>query len=322
MTAAAWVIGSGGLLGGALTRAARSRGWSVLAAGSLPWGNEKALSAAVSAEMESLFALSVDGDWRVLWAAGTAVTSSPDDVFAVELRQFRIVLDGIEAAISKSAPSGRGSFFYSSSAGGVYSGSADPPFTEQTAPRPISLYGKFKLESEAVLDVFSRASGVSVLKGRIANLYGPGQRLDKAQGLISHIARAQLSPTPASIYVSLDTMRDYLFVDDCAQLICDGVDKLVQESRDAAPIQVLKNLCSGSGVTIATILGYFRTLAKGHPHVMLGSSAASTLQARDLRIASTVWADLDRRELTPMPAGIHATLDDLRRAQQMSRTGP
>ena len=38
-----------------------------------------------------------------------------------------------------SRPSGRGTFFLSSSAGGVYAGSTHPPFSESTVPRPLSL---------------------------------------------------------------------------------------------------------------------------------------------------------------------------------------
>ena len=54
-----------------------------------------------------------------------------------------------------------------------------------------------------------------VLIGRIANLYGPGQNLAKAQGLVSQLCAAQLERARSSIWVSLDTLRDYLFAPDC-----------------------------------------------------------------------------------------------------------
>ena len=328
MNAIAWVIGSRGLLGSALTRSIKQSGdVALLQADPLPWNDDRALVAAVRAQARELFAVAHARTigWRIFWAAGAAVTSSPAEVFDAELGQLRLVLDTVRDELAGLDEGSRsaGALFYASSAGGVYAGSVNPPFTEHTVPVPISPYGHFKLSAEAAVDAFSRSSGVPVLSGRIANLYGPGQRLDKMQGLISHIAKAQLSPVPASIYVSLDTIRDYIYIDDCARLICDTVERLASESadRDAAdpPLHVVKNLCSGSGVTIATILGYFRTVAKGHPNVMLGSSAAAALQAHDLRVASVMWSDLDRRELTPMPAGIHATLDDLRRSLQLSR---
>ena len=81
-----------------------------------------------------------------------------------------------------------------------------------------------------------------------------------------------------------------------------------ERSRSAARA---KNLISGQAVTISALLGYFRTVAKGHPHVMLGSSDASALQAIDLRLASVVWPELDRAGATPLPAGIYATMTDI-----------
>jgi UDP-glucose 4-epimerase len=324
MTTTAWLIGSGGLLGGALTKAIAARsGWTLHQASPVPWRDDDVLVDALRLEFRRLLssASQGSGNWRILWAAGAAVTSTGPDMLARELCVFRGFLEMLEAELTASDLVASGGIFYASSAGGVYAGSAYPPFTEGTTPVPLSGYGKLKLDAEASLDAFSRASGVSVLKGRIANLYGPGQRLDKMQGLISHIALAHLAPSPASIFVSLDTIRDYIFVDDCAQLICDAVDRLGEEAAlSAHPIQVVKNLSSGAGVTIATILSYFRTLTKGHPNVMLGSSASASFQARDLRVTSTVWPELDRRALTPMPVGIHATIGDLRRAMQLSRS--
>ena len=114
---------------------------------------------------------------------------------------------------------GRGhGLFLASSAGGVYAGSTGAPFTEHTPPAPISPYGLAKLRSEEVATAFAVRTGTALLVGRLANLYGPGQDLDKPQGLISQLCRAQLTRQPLSVYVSLDTRRDYLFVDDAAAM--------------------------------------------------------------------------------------------------------
>jgi UDP-glucose 4-epimerase len=275
----------------------------------LPWADDDAFEAAVSANMDRLLerAEQDDGTWAVFWAAGAAVTSSTIDQLEHELSQLELVVAEIGRRVQASGLGHRGSLFYSSSVGGIYGGSTNPPFTEQTNPHPLSPYGRYKLKAEqAVADLSS--SGVRVLNGRIANLYGPGQRLDKMQGLISQLARAQYSPSPASIYVSLETVRDYIYVTDCADLICDAMERL---SGEPAGSEHTKILASGQGTTIATLLGHFRTLAKGHPHVMLGSSPSASMQAHDLRVMSTTWADLDKRELTPLPAGIRATMEDI-----------
>ncbi|MGO4784836.1 NAD-dependent epimerase/dehydratase family protein [Cryobacterium sp. W22_MBD10_FK3] len=314
MTTYAWVIGARGLLGGATSATiARRSDWVLLPADPLPWSDDDALVASAAATAERLLrsAATDSADWVVLWLAGNAVTSTPPAAIARELHQLRLVLDVISTAAGAHGTAGRGAMFYASSAGGVYGGSAHPPFDEQSTPVPISGYGRFKLDAEASLFDFSRASGVSVLAGRIANLYGPGQKLGKMQGLISHLAKAQFSPKPASIFVPLETMRDYIFVRDCAELVVDCMARLLAVSASKGRSEIVKNIASGQAVTISNLLGHIRTLAKSNPNVMLGYSAEASMQGLDLRISSTVWPDLNRRQLTSLPAGIKATMDDV-----------
>jgi len=314
VTTHVWVVGARGLLGSATCAAIERRGdWDLLPATPLPWSDDDALieTARHNAALLLRTAGAAHAQWAVIWVAGAAVTSTPPDAITRELHQFQLVLDAIAAEVALTEAPGEGTVFYASSAGGVYGGSADPPFDETTRPVPISGYGRFKLDAELQLFNFSRASGVSVVAGRIANLYGPGQKLGKMQGLISHLAKAQFSPTPASIFVPLDTIRDYIFVRDCADLLLDTVSRSLQETVANGRGEVIKNLASGQAVTISNLLGHFRNLAKGHPNVMLGVSAEASMQGLDLRITSTVWPDLDHRELTSLPAGIKATMDDV-----------
>lgn len=304
----AWVIGARGMLGSALVRElARRRDWELLDAEPVPWGSSTAtlteIAAATTARLLDRAAERSDS-WAVLWAAGAAVTSSSEQALASELEQLGAVLDGISAHAS-SAPT-KGAIFYASSAGGVYAGSARPPFSELTVPEPISPYGRHKLQAEKLVADAAERSGASSLIGRIANLYGPGQRLDKLQGIISHIALARLTSRPASIYVSLDTLRDYILVDDCAALVLDGAERVLATGES-----VTKVLCSGQATTIAALLGQFKALSGGKPKVVLGTSASGALQARDLRLRSVVWPDLDRRRAANLPAGIHATMMDV-----------
>ena len=129
-------------------------------------------------------------------------------------------------------PAGNG-FFLASSAGGVYAGASGPPFTEHTEPAPISAYGRAKLRSEEIATEFAVRTSTALLVGRLANLYGPGQNLDKPQGLVSQLCLAQLTRQPLTVYVPLDTMRDYLFVDDAAAMAVAGLGA-VTASRQAS----------------------------------------------------------------------------------------
>jgi UDP-glucose 4-epimerase len=318
MTSTAWIVGSGGLLGQALAREQGRRLRRTTDSVHLPWHDTSALVTAAMAEFQSLLERADGGEWSIVWAAGAGVTSSSEVEFSRELEQLRAILSALTTVLSKLKRTGPGAIFYASSAGGVYAGSANPPFTERSTPVPISDYGRYKLQAEKLFSSFAAKNQVSLMIGRIANLYGPGQRLDKAQGLISHIARAQLSPTPAAIFVPLETIRDYLFVDDCAALIFDAVDRLHMMDTAEAVTPVVKIIASGQGTSIASLLGYFRGLSKSAPNVMIATSAFASRQALDLRMRSTVWPELDRRTLTPLPVGIYATVQDIRERVQLS----
>jgi UDP-glucose 4-epimerase len=305
-----WVIGAGGLLGRSVTAAVAKRdGWSAIDAGSLPWDEPERLPEAVSQGFRLLLEASERSrtSWTVIWAAGAVVTASPQRDIDRELNQLKGALHAMGSLLHPGVPSG--SIFYASSAGGIYGGQANPPFTEESPALPISPYGHFKLAAERLVVEFASANGVSSLVGRIANLYGPGQKLEKMQGLISHVAKAQFSVAPATIYVPLDNRRDYFYVHDCAALILDAIERLDRESAQQGPINVTKIFASGQAVTVGTLLGYFRGIVKARPHVMIGGSSAAALQALDLRLRSVVWPDLDKRELTPLPAGIRSTIN-------------
>jgi UDP-glucose 4-epimerase len=79
---------------------------------------------------------------------------------------------------------------------------------------------------------------------------------------------------------------------------------------------VTKIMASQRAITIGAVLGEMRRIFKSSPRIVLGASAVSAMQARDLSLRSRVWPDLDHRVLTPLPAGIAATAADLRRKLQ------
>src|SRR5699024_9202621 len=94
--------------------------------------------------------------------------------------------------------------------------------------------------------------GVPVAIGRLANLYGPGQNLEKPQGLISQLSLSHHTAVPVNVYVSLDTLRDYLYVDDAAALVVDLVETIAASPGSGA---VTKILASGHSVSVAALLG-------------------------------------------------------------------
>ncbi|MET1051294.1 MAG: NAD-dependent epimerase/dehydratase family protein [Mycetocola sp.] len=314
MTSPVWVVGARGLLGtGLVDQLTRSGAWEVIDAAPLPWasGTTADFDSTVEANLDLIGATGAD-HVVIAWCAGAAVTGSTIAQLTAEQEQLLRVLDLVERRGWAS-----GTLFYASSAGGVYAGSANPPFTELTTPRPISPYGDFKLSTERAVTAFAQRTGWSALCGRISNLYGPGQSMTKAQGLITQLARAEVTGEPASLYVSLDTIRDYIFADDCAAMIADTLAHLA--TSGVAGETTVKIFASEQPATIAALIGTFRVLFKARTHILLGASSSSGFQARDLRFRSVVLPEISRRDLMPLPAGITRTAEAVSRWLQNGR---
>jgi UDP-glucose 4-epimerase len=84
----------------------------------------------------------------------------------------------------------------------------------------------------------------------------------------------------------------------------------------AAGLVTTKILASQRAITIGAVIGEMRRIFKRSPRIVLGASPISALQAKDLSLRSRVWPELNRRTLTPLPAGIAATAADLQRKLQ------
>ena len=114
-------------------------------------------------------------------------------------------------------------------------------------------------------------TSTALLVGRLANLYGPGQNLEKPQGLVSQLCLAQLTRQPLTVYVPLDTMRDYLFVDDAAAMAAiAGLGAVTPSGRRA-----LKVLASERSTTVGAVLGDLHRVTRRRPPVVLGVSPRS-----------------------------------------------
>ena len=177
---------------------------------------------------------------------------------------------------------------------GVYSASpAAPPFHERSPTGCLGAYGHEKLAQEDLFERFARDSSVDLLIGRFSNLYGPGQRLSKAQGLISHVGRAALRREPVSLYVPLDTIRDYLFAADAGRMAVDAVERLERERGGGAPHRIVtKIFASEVETTVASVLGAWRQSLRRPLRVALASDPARTLQPRILSFRSRVWPEV------------------------------
>jgi UDP-glucose 4-epimerase len=297
-----WIVGSGGLLGSHMDSAMRrhlpsARFWKSHLL-HFSWTDPTRLAGELS-QAAAQFAATVRAQgnaWIFLWCAGKGAMNSPRATLEPEWVAWNRLLDQL-ATLSNHSP---GCIFLASSAGGVYGGSVSELLTEDTLPRPNSEYGTHKLRMEESLrDRTSSLSTCSYVIGRISSLYGPGQDLRKAQGVISHLSCCLIYRYPVSIYVPLDTRRDYLFVDDCADQIAAGLRRMMNER----PQKVLKIFANEQSTSLAQIVGVFFRMAKHRPLIV--SRQASGIQSISLRFRSNVWRDLGDVRKTDLAAGIH-----------------
>jgi len=302
VSALAWVVGRGGLLGSSVERALGPEAW--WPERPLAWSPRERLAdsieEAVRAFADRLEARSGEG-WNLYWCAGAGVVGTSAAALEAETAALQLFLGRLGAEPRLRDLPGR--IFLASSAGGVYGGSLERPLTEATPPLPISEYGRGKLAQEAALAVWAREQPrVSTLVGRLSNLYGPGQRLDKPQGLISHMCRCLIFGVPVHVYVPLDTIRDYLFAEDAGRRVVAGLERLSREAPGGR--HVTKIFASERETTVAGLIGVFRRLAKRPLRVVSGLHPARTQQPARLQFRSAVWRDEAASPRTELLEGV------------------
>lgn len=299
MSTLTWVAGAGGLLGRhvreALGECRELAPWCPPGT-RLHWADQRIVKRQLREVAWGLTQKAISGGWRgwaVIWCAGAGVVGTSTDRLDAESEIWEWFLDGLGGALEQAgarAPKGR--IVLTSSAGGVY-GAGTPPFSEVSPCNPVSEYGRTKLRQEQALAAWSRRrSGVSTLVVRVSNLYGPGQRLDKPQGLISHMARSAIYGRPVHIFVPLDTVRDYLFAEDAGIVMARWTERLGREEATAgAPLHVLKLCASERSTTVSTLVAIFRRIARRQVRVISGLHPSQALQPSQLRFRSRVWTE-------------------------------
>lgn len=291
---ARWVIGRG-LLGSAVVDASNS---AVLGQ-PITWQDPNLAHSDLVRGLE-LLSTSATGRMEIFWCAGRGVTSTPAAQLALEISTFQRFLDAILGLPDDIRA--RLSVFLASSVGGAYAGSSDPPFDESTPTAPLSDYGRAKLAMEQSLALATERGGWRSFISRITNLYGAGQDMTKGQGLLSVLVASYVTRRPASIYVPLDTLRDYIYADDCARVVLAGTGRVAGEPRGTTVVKIVGAMAAQS---VGAILGETRRLNAGRRAPVILGQGSHTGQALDLRVRSQVWTDLDALVRTTLPEGLH-----------------
>ena len=285
-----WTIGATGLLGSALVRRQRRR----FDPGPIDWHDPSHANRQLIDGVRQFATVTEGRPWRILWTAGNATVSTTAEQTRGELSALQALTSGI----GEFSPAGPGTIFLASSAGGVYAGSSHAPFDRGSTIAPISPYGHLKAAQESAIGVL--ASRHSVVIGRIANLYGPSQRLNKSQGLISLLVQAAATRQSLNVFVPLDTLRDYIFVEDAAA----AIDIACERARD--PGVTVEVIASGRSQTVGHLIRLVEVVTKRKVPVARGQHASAQLQVRDLRLVPSITLE----DPTSLPTGIHTIFAD------------
>ena len=129
-----------------------------------------------------------------------------------------------------------------SSGGTVYGVPRYIPVDEDHPTDPVVSYGITKLAIEKYLLMFKILHGMKVLILRVANPYGPRQRVETPQGAVAAFFHRSLQNQKIEIWGDGSITRDYIYIDDVAEAFL----RAVEYSGDLSVF----NISSGIGTSL------------------------------------------------------------------------
>lgn len=144
--------------------------------------------------------------------------------------------------------------------------------------------------------------------GRITTLYGPGQDLQKNQGLVSKLCLQAVKQQPISVFAPLDTIRDYLFASDAASQAISFMDAAAASGETVARV---RNLVNGSTLSIGALSSLVRHVSHrraGELHVVPAHTGA---HVHDLRVRSQYGHEIAGLDRMPIAAGVRRVYEDV-----------
>ena len=268
-----WILGQGGFLGSSLSLQATGLGFKLFTPTGISW-NQPTVRKQVLTNLSQEFAsFANNSEKTIIWAAGSQGVVDVSDQGSRELDSF----SDFAHAVSGIKELQGSTIVIVSSAGGVYGGSANPPFSDTSDVRAISRYGQDKIAiEESARALLSELFRVHI--ARITNLYGPwsGPR----QGLINRMCTSAASREALHIYVPLETVRDYIYVSDAAKLLLDEVNSMTDQT-DGITVSVIG---SGESSSIGTVIDTISHVTHRKIPLSIAQLAETQLQPRDLRV--------------------------------------
>ncbi len=255
------IVGASGYIGSSIARALAQGGHgTLLVGGPFSLGSQarfsysEGLYTALQSELTSVDA--------VVYAAGRVVPSTavtPTEALALDARPLSELLDTL-------ARCGRQPrFVFISSAGAVYGTAPEGVHLTEDAPlRPRSVYGLVRSMMEQLVDYASRTGSVRGVSLRLANVYGPGQRVNGPAAFVVRALTAARTGQAMELWGDGSQRKDFVYIDD----VVAAVSRALSALDAARPLSSTFNICSGQSVSLRELLGTIeRVTGRPVPHV-------------------------------------------------------
>lgn len=190
-----------------------------------------------------------------------------------------------------------------SSGGTVYGLPRRLPVDEEHATFPICSYGIHKLTIEKYLHLAKRSNGLEYCVLRPANVYGPRQRLDIAQGAVAVFLDRALRGQPIQIWGDGSVVRDYVYVGDAAEALVKAAG-FEGEPR-------IFNIGSGMGISLNDLVAEISKLTGRDVEVQYSAARNVDVPANVLD-CSRARQHLGWSARTPFAEGLRRTFEWMR----------
>lgn len=153
-----------------------------------------------------------------------------------------------------------------SSGGTVYGKKHTGICREEEEAFPITVYGVQKLTIEKILYLYWQMHGLDYRIVRLSNPYGPYQRPDGVQGVVTTFTWKAMYDEPILVYGDGSVIRDYIYIEDAVE----GILRIAEQAGNYR----LYNLGSGRGRSVAEVIDVIAGVLKKRPKVIYQSARA------------------------------------------------
>lgn len=143
-----------------------------------------------------------------------------------------------------------------SSGGTVYGNGDAELLVENMSTFPINHYGIMKLTQEKILIMYNQLYGMDNIIFRLANPYGPGQRDSTGVGAVTSFMKRVLKNEPIHIYGAGEMIRDYIYIEDVTQIICNFLER-----ENATEFPPIYNIGTGHGTSLIEVVKIIEEVA-------------------------------------------------------------